>query len=227
MRNMTLGMLIVFHSIVTIQAYAELNRDDLRAVTDAVTRMCLHPSEHGQYIKVEGEAGTNKIVQIAGLKIKGQIDATIWNGILQTIDNPRRDPAKCAEKILPLIMNHFVPLDKSTNVTYQYFHALSMMIVETPDGKRIGDDQERMNFYFGVLSDMFSHVNDVGIKNLVINELENRKFGTALLEGMCNQYRDEILQNASTAQSSGDERQTFNAVFDNARGICKANYWSQ
>ncbi len=74
---------------------------------------------------------------------------------------------------------------------------------------------------------MSSHVNDVAIRNLIINELRNQMFGSALPEGMCNQYRDDILQNASTAGSDVDERQMFNVVFDNARDICRANYWSQ
>ena len=232
MRKIVLVMLIIFHISVTTQLHAEIDVEGVEVITDSVTRMCAHPGNYGYVVEVGGEAETSKFLKFLG-KLIGSIDIEVWNETNEKLEEYQSDPALCAQNILPLLLKHFVPLeyfspsDESTDVTYQYFHAISMMIVDTPEGKQIGNDPQRRNFYFGVLRDISSHVNDIGIRNLIINELENQKFGAALLEGMCNQYRDQILQNVSAAESIGDERPTFNVVFDNARDICMANYWGQ
>ena len=227
-RHLLCRTLTVFLTIVTTHVFAEINQSDLQAVTTAVREMCLHPDRRGEYIQIKGELGADVVLKISDLNILGTINIERWEGISQRLDDYRTDPRSCAQAILPLILTYFVPIAESTNTAYQYFHAFSMILVRNPDGSMVvGGDLGRRNFYFGVLQDMSSRVNNVAIRNLLINELENRTFGTALLEEMCNEYRGEILRNASTAGSNVDERQTFNVVFDNARDICTANYWGQ
>jgi hypothetical protein len=112
------GTLITFIVTVSIphgNALA-IDKEDLMALSEAVTAMCATPTDKGSYmeIEVEGDVGTSVLVKFVKAGVAGKLTKTEWEGIQDNVERYKNDPpGQCAKSIIGSLIPYWEPVKKN------------------------------------------------------------------------------------------------------------------
>lgn len=83
-----------------------LDANELKALTDTVTEICLYPDRTGSLIQVEGQGavGVPVLVKIVKADLSGKLSYENWKGIPITADRYKTEPRVCAMEITKLLV---------------------------------------------------------------------------------------------------------------------------